>query len=142
MWTTNYTAETSATSTDVWDALRALHSGIALGPASDKFELHGPFSIGTEVTVTPQGQDAMTSIITELEPGVVYADQTSFGELLLTFRHQLKTTPVGGTVVTHTLQITGAGSDQVGPELGPQISGDFPTAMAELIARAESGVRV
>lgn len=142
MWTTNYTAETSATSTDVWDALRALHSGIALGPASDKFELHGPFSIGTEVTVTPQGQDAMTSIITELEPGVVYADQTSFGELLLTFRHQLQTTPVGGTVVTHTLQITGAGSDQVGPELGPQISGDFPTAMAELIARAESGLRV
>ena len=142
MWTTNYTAETSATSTDVWDTLRALHSGIALGPASDKFELHGPFAVGTEVTVTPQGQNAMKSIITELEPGVVYADQTSFGELLLTFRHQLHITPAGGTVVTHTLEITGAGSDQVGPELGPQISGDFPIAMAELIASAESGVRV
>ena len=140
MWTTNYTAETGATSTDVWDALRALHSGIALGPASDRFELHGPFEVGTEVTVTPQGQDAMKSIITELEPGVVYADQTSFGELLLTFRHQLQSTPTGGTTVTHTLEITGAGSDEIGPELGPQINGDFPVAMAELIASAESGV--
>ena len=142
MWTTNYTAETSAPSTDVWDALQALHSGIALGPASDKFELHGPFAVGTEVTVTPQGQDAMTSIITELEPGLVYADQTSFGDLLLTFRHQFQTIHTGGTTITHTLEITGAGSDEVGPELGPQISGDFPIAMAELIASAESGVRV
>jgi hypothetical protein len=142
MWTANFTAETSATSTDVWDALQSLHSGIALGPASDKFELHGPFAVGTEVTVTPQGQDAMKSIITELEPGCVYADQTSFGELLLTFRHQLQTTQAGGTVVTHTLEITGPGSDQVGPELGPQISGDFPIAMAELIASAERGLRV
>lgn len=142
MWTTNYTAETTANPTDVWDALRALHSGIALGPASDKFELHGPFAIGTQVTVTPQGQDPMQSVITELEPTVVYADQTAFGELLLTFRHQLACTAAGGTVVTHTLEITGAGSDQVGPKLGPQISGDFPAAMAELLASAESGVRV
>lgn len=142
MWTTNYTAETSAPSTDVWDALQALHSGVALGPASDKFELHGPFAVGTEVTVTPQGQDAMTSIIIELEPGLVYADQTSFGELLLTFRHQLQAIHGGSTTITHTLEITGAGSDEVGPELGPQISGDFLVAMAELIASAESGARV
>lgn len=142
MWTTSYTAQTTAKSTDVWDALRALHSGISLGPASDTFELHGPFAVGTRVTVRPQGQDAMQSMITELEPGLVYADQTSFGELLLTFRHQLESTPTGGTTVTHTLEITGTGCDQVGPELGPQISGDFPVAMAELIAHAESGMRV
>lgn len=138
MWTANYTVETSATATDVWNALVALHSGIALGPSSDKFELHGPFAVGTEVTVTPQGQDAMKSVIIELEPGLAYADQTAFGELLLTFRHRLHSTPT----VTHTLEIAGNSSDQVGPELGPQISGDFPIAMAELIAGAESGVCV
>lgn len=140
MWTTNYTSETKASPTAVWDALRTLHSGIALGPASDKFELHGPFAIGTQVTVTPQGQDPMQSVITELDPAVVYADQTAFGELLLTFRHELTTISDGGTVVTHTLEITGAGSDEAGPKLGPQISGDFPVAMAELLASAESGM--
>jgi len=141
MWTTSYTAATSATPTDVWDALSALHSGIALGPASDRFELHGPFEVGTPVTVTPQGQDPMRSIITELEPSLVYADQTSFGDVLLTFRHQLVATDTGGTVVTHTLENTGAGCDDVGPELGPAISSDFPTAMAELLASAETGAR-
>ncbi|ALE06439.1 polyketide cyclase [Arthrobacter sp. ERGS1:01] len=141
MWTTNYAAETTANPTAVWDALRDLHSGIALGPDSDKFELHGPFAVGTHLTVTPQGQEPMQSVIVELEPGVVYADQTTFGDLLLTFRHELVSTAAGGTAVTQTLEITGAGSDDVGPEIGPQISADFPSTMAELFASAESGLR-
>jgi hypothetical protein len=138
MWTTSYDATTTATAEAVWDALKALHSGIPLGPNSDAFELHGPFAAGTTLTVTPQGQEPMTSTIVELDPARVYADQTVFGDLTLTFRHTLAEDAAGGTRVTHTLEITGDGSDQVGPELGPQISDDFPVAMAELLAAAES----
>jgi len=141
MWTTTYTAETSAPPADVWNALRALHSGVPLGASSDNFELHGPFEVGTEVTVTPQGQEPMRSVITELEPTAVYADQTSFGDILLTFRHHLAATAAGGTEVTHTLEISGVGADDIGPELGPQISSDFPLAMTELFAGAARGVR-
>jgi hypothetical protein len=142
MWTTSYSAETSAAPSAVWNALRALHSGTPLGPDSDSFELHGPFAVGTQITVTPQGQESMDSVITELEPGRAYADQTVFGTLTLSFRHQLTPSaePTGGTSVAHTLQISGDGSDDIGPELGPQISGDFPVAMAELFAAAERGV--
>ena len=67
----------------------------------------------------------------------MYADRTVFGELTLTFRHTLAPTAEGGTAVTHTLEIDGEGSDAVGPELGPQIAGDFPVAMAELLRAAE-----
>lgn len=137
MWTTEHAATTAAPPAAVWSALRDLHSGIPLGPASDAFELHGPFAVGTEVTVTPQGQEAMTSTIVELEPERVYADRTVFGELALTFRHTLAATPDGGTHVTHTLEIDGEGAEAVGPELGPQIAGDFPVAMAELLQAAE-----
>lgn len=140
MWTTQYQAETSADAAAVWGALRALHSGTAIGPNSDSFELHGPFAVGTRLTVTPQGQDAMESVITELEPNVVYADRTRFEELELTFRHTLRATPGGGTAVTHTLEISGAGSEVAGPELGPQISGDFPETMRELLGAAERGI--
>ncbi|MDQ1556616.1 MAG: hypothetical protein QOI02_1618, partial [Actinomycetota bacterium] len=35
--------------------------------------------VGTRLTITPQGQDSMESLITELEPPVLYADQTVFG---------------------------------------------------------------
>ena len=82
----------------------------------------------------------MTSKIVELKPGVVHADQTLFVELTLTFRHRLTPTPNGGTTVRHELEITGQGADAVGPELGPQIGGDFPVAMAELFAAAKKGV--
>lgn len=138
MWSTTHTAETAAAPTQVWAALVALHSGTPLGPNSDSFELHGPFEAGTTLTVTPHGQEPMTSTITELIPGAVYADQTVFGELTLTFRHRLTPAPTGGTSVSHTLEITGSGADVVGPELGPQISGDFPEAMTELLRAAES----
>ncbi|MEV8212397.1 SRPBCC family protein [Leifsonia sp. NPDC077715] len=140
MWTTRHTGTTTAPASAVWSALRDLHSGIPLGPASDSFELHGPFAVGTEVTVTPQGQEAMTSTIVELDPEQVYADRTVFGGLALTFRHTLKAQAGGGTEVTHTLEIDGPGADAVGPELGPQIAGDFPVAMAELLHSAEQRV--
>jgi hypothetical protein len=136
MWTTEYRAETTASADRVWAALRDLHSGIPLGPNSDSFELHGPFAVGTEVSITPQGQDTLLSTIVELEPDRVYADRTEFGGLILTFRHTLEPLP-GGTAVTHRLEIDGDGADEVGPELGPQISADFPTAMDELLTAAE-----
>jgi hypothetical protein len=137
MWTTSHEATTSARPAAVWSALEALHSGTPLGPNSDSFELHGPFAVGTTLTITPQGQDSLQSTIVELEPGAVYADRTVFGDLALTFRHDLAPVDGGGTRVTHTLTIEGPSADEVGPELGPQISGDFPVAMAELLTAAE-----
>lgn len=142
MWTTTYESATMAGPAAVWDALVALHSGTRLGPNSDDFELHGPFAVGTEVTVTPQGQEAMTSTIVEVDLRRGYADRTVFDGLVLTFRHRLTMAEDGGTTVSHTLEISGDGADEIGPELGPQISADFPVAMAELLAAAERGVHV
>ena len=136
MWSTEYTAETDAAPDAVWAALRDLHSGVKLSERSDTFELHGPFQKGTEISVTPQGQDTFRSVITELSEPEVYADQTEFGDLSLVFRHVLLPLPDGGTRVTHKLTIDGPTADQVAPELGPQISEDFPTAMSDLFAAA------
>lgn len=86
--------------------------------------------------MTPQGQDTLRSRIVELVENEAYADETSFGELTLRFRHALARLDDGGTRVTHALVIDGPDADQVGPELGPQISADFPAAMSDLIAAA------
>jgi hypothetical protein len=137
MWTTDYSAETRAEPAAVWAALRALHSGEQLSERSDKFELHGPFAKGTELSVTPQGQDTFRSRITELVDNEVYEDETSFGDVILRFRHTLARRADGGTVVTHRLEIDGTGADATGPELGPQISEDFPVAMRDLLTFAE-----
>ena len=136
MWSTQYSAQTDTAPEAVWTALRDLHSGVRLSDRSDAFELHGPFQAGTEISVTPQGQDTFRSVIIELDEPRVYADRTDFGGLTLTFRHVLAPLPGGGTEVTHTLQIDGPSADQAGPELGPQISADFPGAMEDLFAAA------
>jgi hypothetical protein len=138
MWATEHTATTDVAASAIWAALRDLHSGTPLGEHSDRFELHGPFAVGTTVSVTPQGQDTMRSVIVELEEGRTYADRTTFGDLILLFRHTLTPLDDGGTRVTHQLEISGPGADEVGPELGPQISGDFPVTMDELLAAARA----
>ena len=91
--------------------------------------------MGTELDVTPEGQQTFRSVIVELVPERVYADHTDYNGIGLLFRHVLEDTD-GGTRVTHTLEIDGPGADEVGPELGPQISGDFGTALHRLFDQA------
>ena len=137
MWTTEYSAETPLPAEAVWQALRALHEGRLTFPGADHFEIHGPFAVGTEVSVTPEGQDTFTSRIVDLVENHTYADQATYGDVTLLFRHTLD--PLEhGTRVTHRLDITGPAADRVGPELGPRISGDFDTSMAQLLTQAEA----
>jgi hypothetical protein len=136
MWSTEYTAETNVPVEAVWAALRDLHTGTKLSDRSDTFEIQGPFAVGTEISVTPRGQDTFRSTIVELVENEVYADRTELSSLSLLFRHTLAPLVAGGTRITHTLVIDGPAASQVGPELGPQISEDFPVAMDELIAAA------
>lgn len=140
MWTTEAIADTTLPRERVWEAVRDLHAGELTYDGADRFELHGPFAVGTELTVTPVGQDPIRSRIDVLEEGRTYADITAFGDVRLTFRYDLEDVPVrgqAGTRVRYSLTIDGAGADAVGPELGPQISADFPESLAALLAEAE-----
>jgi hypothetical protein len=140
MWSTEHSQETDVTPAAIWAALRGLHVGEINTPDTDRFEIYGPFAVGSEISVTPVGQDTFRSTIVELEAERRYADETSFGGTTLRFAHTLVPLADGGTRVTHELRITGPEADQVGPELGPQISEDFPSAMSALIAVARTPV--
>jgi hypothetical protein len=39
--------------------------------------------------------------------------------------------------VIYRMEITGPRADRIGPELGPEISGDFPQPLAALVDRAQ-----
>jgi hypothetical protein len=135
MWTTAHSAETDLPAAAVWAALRDVHTGAIAAAGGDVFEIHGPFAVGTELSVTPAGQDTFRSRIVELVENERYADETQFGDLTLTFRHTLEPLPAGARVI-HELVIDGPSADAVGPELGPQISADFPAAMQGLFDAA------
>jgi hypothetical protein len=131
MWSIEYSQDADVPPAAVWAALRDLHSGVRLSDRSDEFELHGPFAVGTDLSVTPQGQETFRSTIVELVDEEVYADRTEFGDLTLLFRHTLTPTEAG-TRITHHLTIDGPGGDG----LGPQISADFPATMDDLVDAA------
>lgn len=137
-WTTAHSEQTDLAPAAVWAALQDVHEGRRAAAGGDVFEIHGPFAVGTELSVTPAGQDTFRSTIVELEPEHRYADETTYGDVTLRFTHTLDSVPGGGTRITHTLLISGPAAATVGPELGPQISADFPEAMAGLIETART----
>lgn len=142
MWSNDYTAETSASPEDVWASLQALYTGTPLSERSDTITIHGPFAVGTKLSVRPAGADFdVACTIIELVDNKRYAYQSQFNGLLLTSRHLLAGLPGGGTRITHYQEIDGPAADTEGPELGARITEDTADAMADLIAAATAKVR-
>jgi hypothetical protein len=138
MWAREHTAETVTSPQAIWQVLRDLDQWATWDTSMEWVRLQGPFRVGSRVTMKPIGQDPITSVIVEASENQLYADQTDLGEVTLRFSHTLQPLEGGGTRVIHRLEITGPAADQVGPELGPAITEDFPEAMEALLARAAS----
>jgi uncharacterized protein YndB with AHSA1/START domain len=138
MWVQEHTAETATSPEAVWRVLRDLDRWASWDTSMEWVRLQGPFQVGSQVVMKPKGQDPITSVIVEASENRRYADQTDLGEVTLRFSHTLEPLEGGATRVIHRLEITGPAADQVGPELGPAITEDFPEAMEALLARAAS----
>jgi uncharacterized protein YndB with AHSA1/START domain len=136
MWTHEHAAETPLPPEAVWKVLADLDNWARWDTSMERVELHGPLKAGSTVTMTPKGQDPVTSVITEVAEHERYADQTEFGGVTLGFSHTLTRLPGGGTRIVHRLEITGDQADAVGQEMGPMITEDFPEAMAGLLSCA------
>jgi len=102
----------------------------------ERVKLKGELAPGAEVEMKPIGQDPITSVVVEVIENVVYRDRTDLGDVILSFSHRLYPTEAGGTKVVHRLEITGPKADELGPQIGPAITQDFPEAMSALLARA------
>jgi uncharacterized protein YndB with AHSA1/START domain len=138
MWVHEHTGETAASPEAVWRVLRDLDGWASWDTSMEWVRLQGPFRVGSEVLMKPEGQEPITSVIVEATENRIYADKTDLGEVRLRFSHTLEPRAAGGTTVIHRLEISGPAADTVGPELGPAITEDFPEAMAALLARAEA----
>ncbi|GAA3571846.1 SRPBCC family protein [Kribbella ginsengisoli] len=138
MWEHEHTADTAVPRAQLWKALSDIDSWTVWDTSMEAIELDGPFTVGSRVLMTPAGQDPIESTITEITEGERYADETTFNGATLRFTHTLSTPTEGVTRVVHRLEITGPDADQLGPELGPMITEDFPEAMAGLIAHAST----
>lgn len=136
MW--NY--QHQATTTAQPERLYRLWSHVGTWPEWNqdlqRAELHGPFAVNSTIDmVSDQGTITLRLIAVEKNHGFV--DEVEMNGLLIRTTHDLQPLPGGLTQVTYRMEITGEHADTVGPELGPQITSDFPDTVAALIRHAE-----
>lgn len=136
MWTHEYEQKAPVSTEALWRVLSSIEDWPSWDTSMESVRLRGPFQVGSQVLMTPNGQDTITSVITDIVEQERYADETHMGEVTLRFSHTLTPLSTGGTRIVHRLEISGPAADEVGPQLGPAITEDFPEAMAALIARA------
>ncbi|NUP51534.1 MAG: polyketide cyclase [Catenulispora sp.] len=139
MWEYEFTAEADVTPQAVWTLWGDPLGWHTWNDGVGEVELHGPFAAGTTFTMTPPGQDPITLTLTEVVENKSFIDVAEAPGLTITTFHRIEDLGGGRTRVSYRTEITGEAADTVGPELGPQICGDFPDVVGKLLALAAAG---
>ncbi len=84
------------------------------------------------------GDEPVRLRIVQIVPDESFTDQMDADDFIVRTMHRLEPLPDGRTRVTYRTEITGPAADQVGPQLGPAITGDFPEVLAALIKLVEA----
>ena len=137
MWAAEHTIETTAAPEAVW----RLWTDVARWPewnaGVERAELAGPFAAGTTITMVPPGEEPIELRIAEAVEPERFVDQADLGDVVVRTIHRLERLDEARSRVVYRMEITGPEADAVGPELGPQISGDFPEVLAALVELPE-----
>jgi polyketide cyclase/dehydrase/lipid transport protein len=137
MWVNEQAVETTAAAEDIW----ALWADVATWPTwnadIDRIELEGPFATGSTIVMTPVGDDPVELRIVEAAEPTLFVDEAEGGDFVVRTTHRIELLEAGRNRVVYRMEIGGAAGDTVGPQIGPEISGDFPQVLAALVALAE-----
>jgi uncharacterized protein YndB with AHSA1/START domain len=137
MWVYEHSIETSAAPEAVWRLWSDVENWGTWNADIEKIEISGPFAAGTEITMTPAGQDPVQLRIAEVTENDLFVDEARFDDLLLRTTHRLDRLDQHRTQVVYRMEITGKGADEIGPQIGPAITADWPETMASLVKLAQ-----
>jgi uncharacterized protein YndB with AHSA1/START domain len=137
MWEYEYSHQTSASPEALWRHWADMAAWPQWNDGIEAIDVDGPFAVGTTFTMTPPGDEPITMRLVEIEPGTSFTDEMDAGDFVVRTEHRLEPAAGGLTRIVYRTQITGEAAGQVGPELGPQITADFPQVVAALAGRAE-----
>jgi hypothetical protein len=136
MWEYEHSIETSATPGAIWRLWADIENWGAWNTEIEKIEIDGPFAPGTEITMTPPGDDPVLLRIAEAVEDELFVDEARFDGLLLRTTHRIDRIDQNRIRVVYRMEITGIGADEAGPQIGPGITADWPDTMASLVRLA------
>src|SRR6185437_10176062 len=152
MWEYEYSLETSADRRALWRHWADMAAWPQWNDGIETIDVDGPFVVGTTFTMTPPGtllapggttppsppeNQSIRMRLVEIEPGTSFTGEMDAGDFVVRTEHRLEPAAGGLTRIVYRTQITGEAAGHVGPELGPQITADFPEVVAALAGRAE-----
>lgn len=136
MWMCEHTVETDATPEAIWQLWADVGNWGAWNADIESVHINGPFVTGAEITMVPAGQDPVLLRIAEATVNELFVDEARIDGMLLRTTHRLEPVDPDRTRVVYRMEITGAGADEIGPQIGPAITADWPATMAALVKLA------
>ena len=136
MWTTEHARETAAAAEAVWRIWTDVPAWPEWNADLERAELSGPFAAGSTITMIPHDQDQIELRIAEAVEPERFVDEAEFGGVIVRTTHRIEQWRDRNRVV-YAMEITGPEADTLGPQVGPEISADFPKVLAALVERAE-----
>ncbi|WP_405493105.1 SRPBCC family protein [Streptomyces sp. NBC_00096] len=137
MWEYEHSIETTAAPEAVWALWADVENWGAWNADIEKIELRGAFAAGAEITMTPAGQDPVELLVAEVTEGEIFVDEARFAGLVLRTTHRIDRLGADLSRVTYRMEISGDGAGEVGPQIGPAITADWPDTMAALVRTAQ-----
>jgi hypothetical protein len=135
---TEHSVETPATPEQVWRPSADVARWGEWNGDIEAIELRGPFAAGSTILMTPVGQEPIELRIDSAVEPESFVDEADFGEIVVRTTHRVDPLESAGSRITYRMEITGLAADALGPEIGPQISADFPEVLRTLADHAEA----
>ena len=136
MWTTEHGRETAASAEAFWRIWTDVPAWPEWNADLERAGLSGPFAAGSTITMIPHDQDQIELRIAEAVEPERFVDEAEFGGVIVRTTHRIEQWGDRNRVV-YAMEITGPEADNLGPQVGPEISADFPQVLAALVERAE-----
>ena len=138
MWMNEHTIETSAAPEEIWELWADVAGWPAWNGDIERIELDGAFAAGGRIVMTPIGAEPVELRIAEAVEPELFVDEAELGEIVVRTLHRVERLDHERARVTYRMEITGPAADTLGPQIGPEISADFPQTLAALVERAET----
>lgn len=138
MWTYEHSQETDAGADAVYRVWADVANWGSWNADIESVEINGPFTAGAEIVMTPIGQEPVHLRVAETVAGEGFVDEAAFDGLVFRTVHRVEPGERLRSRITYRMEITGEGSAEAGPQIGPAITADWPETVAGLVRAAEA----
>ena len=132
--------ETTASPEQVWKVWSDMSTWGEWNPNVSTMEWQGPFQSGTSGIMNTKAGQHHKMTLADVQPGRFFALETVVVPLTR-FRFNCRVEPgaAGKTKISQTVEVKGPIGPVVQGMMGPQVSKEFPTLLANLARKAEAG---